>query len=145
MRILNPFKRSPKPDCVLITQGKMTKMLSWWCPFCNEPHSIAVRPLGGKISIYFREPYWPWNGSTNYPTIMGETCIALHCGHHYIQNGILSQYASCKKRKLIPVHKWPLKPTQPTLQYKIYQLAVKKPLNAAKHALEAIGDFFLMR
>ncbi len=120
-----------QPDRILITQGKMTKTLSWWCPVCHIPHNIAVRAPGDKIPLAFKEDYWLWDGCTKFPTI-GNECVDLPCGHNYINDGKL-RYHNGPTLDLTPVNKWPTLKTKHhpfplNLIVRAYQLTLKKPL-----------------
>lgn len=46
---------------------------SFWCPGCEEGHSIRVT-IGGKKLL--PDPVWTWNGSVEAPTVTPSVCVS---------------------------------------------------------------------
>jgi hypothetical protein len=52
-------------------------LLSFWCPGCDEPHSIKVHDLSADDKTH---PIWGWNGNVDAPTFTPS--ILVRSGHY---------------------------------------------------------------
>ncbi len=107
-------------NVVQVVQGRKSKLLTLFCPLCEERHTIAVRIEGEKMPLGFTEDYFVWNGNLVDPTIdSGGICI-MHRNndcHIYVKDGCVTQasysrYANGNGGRLLGVSDWPTIPAK---------------------------------
>lgn len=60
--------------------------LYFYCPGCDEPHSVSIDPERAREMRDGSKPCWKWNGSTESPTLEPSVNYPGHC-HFYVRDG----------------------------------------------------------
>ena len=78
-------------DRIKIVQGRYCRYLTFFCPYCEHQHTIAVSTKSEKIDTRFNGTIFAWNESLDKPTIASNHAAlsnnAICCVFHKQTNG----------------------------------------------------------
>jgi hypothetical protein len=68
--------------------------LYFWCPGCNETHSVSIDPERARENRDGSRPCWQWNGDTEKPTLSPSVNYVGSC-HFHVREGRIEYQGDC--------------------------------------------------